>query len=139
MRAYGKKKTTTKIEGHQNCGICHPPQKNKTTRGRREGKVVMRRGRTVSMNTAVYRLTPGGEEVEIEVEVSGFMNPYYPGNYENPPEGGDVEDLTATFYDEEAKKSRDIPLTEEEYKSFYEDLAQQDVDDYEPEYEPDYD
>lgn len=38
MRAYGKKKGHTHVAGHQQCGECHPPQKNKTTRGRVENK-----------------------------------------------------------------------------------------------------
>lgn len=80
--------------------------------------------RSVSMDTAIYRLTPGGEEFEIPVEVSGSANPYSPGNYDNPPEGGDVEDIVAMFYDEQAKKKRDFPLTDAEIKQFAEDLAE---------------
>ena len=38
MRAYGKKKTGKSIEGHQDCGVCHPATKNKTTKARAENK-----------------------------------------------------------------------------------------------------
>ena len=85
--------------------------------------------RQVSMDTAIYRFTPGGEELEIEVEVSGSANPYFPGNYDNPPEGGDVEDIIALFDDEQAKKKRDFPLTDAEIKQFAEDLAESSSDD----------
>ena len=38
MRAYGKKKIATKVKGHQQCAICHPSQKNKKNRGRKQGE-----------------------------------------------------------------------------------------------------
>ena len=38
MQAYGRKKHSTHIEGHQNCGICHPVQKSKPTRARVNNK-----------------------------------------------------------------------------------------------------
>jgi len=80
------------------------------------------------MDSAIYRPIPDGEELEIEVEVTGTANPYWPGNYDNPPEGGDVEDIAASFYDEAAKTFRDIPLTDEEVKQFAESLADDDGD-----------
>jgi len=128
MRAYGKKKISTEVEGHQDCGVCHPVQKNKTTRARQEGKVMIRnrpgKSSSVTLNTAVYRPIPGNEELEIEVEVSGTANPYWAGNYDNPPEGGDVEDITAIFYDEVAKKDREIPLSNDELEDFSMRLAE---------------
>lgn len=85
----------------------------------------MRRGpktsRTVSKELCVYRLDANGEEIEIEVEVTGTVMPYWAGNYENPPEGGEVEDIEAVFRD--GKKKRDIPLTDEEVCLFSEELA----------------
>lgn len=38
MRAYGRKKMSSKVAGHQECGGCHPEQKNEATRARREGQ-----------------------------------------------------------------------------------------------------
>lgn len=38
MQAYGRKKGRTHVAGHQNCGDCHPVQKNKTARARRAAK-----------------------------------------------------------------------------------------------------
>ena len=38
MQAYGRRKHHTPVAGHQECGICHPVQKSKTTRARREGR-----------------------------------------------------------------------------------------------------
>lgn len=38
MKAYGKKKIRTSIAGHQNCGVCHPAQKNMKNRARQTGK-----------------------------------------------------------------------------------------------------
>lgn len=39
MRAYGERKAGHSAGcGHQECGICHPEQKNKKKRARREGK-----------------------------------------------------------------------------------------------------
>jgi hypothetical protein len=76
----------------------------------------------------VYRLDAAGEEVEIEVEVEGTVNPYWAGNYDNPPEGGDVEDVEALFQD--GKKYREIPLTDEEVRTFSEELALDDSEDY---------
>jgi hypothetical protein len=38
MQAYGRKKGHTHVEGHQECGICHPVQKNKVKRARRTNK-----------------------------------------------------------------------------------------------------
>lgn len=38
MRKYGDQKTHTHVEGHQDCGICHPPIKNAKKRARRIGK-----------------------------------------------------------------------------------------------------
>ncbi len=39
MRPLGKKKTCTKVAGHQKCSTCHPEQKNMEARGRREDKI----------------------------------------------------------------------------------------------------
>lgn len=36
MQAYGRKKSSTKVAGHQNCGDCHPVQKNKKKRARQD-------------------------------------------------------------------------------------------------------
>jgi hypothetical protein len=38
MQAYGRKKHHTPVPGHQKCGVCHPVQKNKKARARRENK-----------------------------------------------------------------------------------------------------
>lgn len=90
-----------------------------------KGRYTMRRhqsqGRTVSKELCVYRLAANGKEIEIEVEVTGTVMPYWAGNYDNPPEGGEVEDIEALFQD--GKKQRDIPLTDEEVRLFSEELA----------------
>lgn len=39
MQAYGRKKGHTHVKGHQECGLCHPVQKNKKTRARRDNKL----------------------------------------------------------------------------------------------------
>lgn len=96
-------------------------------------------GRAVSKEMCVYRLDANGEEIEIEVEVTGTVNPYWAGNHDNPPEGGDVEDVEALFQD--GKKYREIPLTDEEIRTFSEEIALIDSEDYaedEREYERDY-
>lgn len=79
------------------------------------------------MNTTIDRIDAYGEFFEIEVQVSGTLNPYWPGNYDNPPEGGDVEDVAAVFWDEAAKKNRNIPLTKEEEARITAELAEQEV------------
>jgi ribosomal protein L31 len=93
----------------------------------------MKRTKSVNMDTQIYR-GEGESETEIEVEVCGEYQPYWPGNYENPPEGGNVEDVEAFFYDDVAKKMREVPLTDEEVKKFSEELAEKvsedDGDDY---------
>lgn len=94
----------------------------------------MKRSRTASIETELIRLTPTGEEFEIEVEVSATISPYWPGNYDNPPEGGEVDDLCATFWDESAKKRREIPLTGEETKEFMETLSER-ASDYDNDYD----
>lgn len=38
MKPYGKTKCGHSVEGHQECGICHPPQKNLKKRARRNAK-----------------------------------------------------------------------------------------------------
>lgn len=88
----------------------------------------LRSGRTVSKAVCIYRDAPNGEEVEIEVEVEGMVNPYWPGDYNNPPEGGDVEDLQALFWDDSAKKYRDVPLTDDEVNALSEELAMIDAE-----------
>lgn len=42
MQAYGRKKGRTHVAGHQECGTCHPVQKNKKARARRENKRMVR-------------------------------------------------------------------------------------------------
>ncbi len=79
---------------------------------------------STSLDTAVYRCIPGDDEFEIEVEVSGNVNPYWAGNYDNPPEGGDVDGIEARFYDAAAKKHRIIPLTKEEIQEFTQQLSE---------------
>jgi hypothetical protein len=39
MQPYGHRKGHTHVAGHQECGICHPAQKNLKKRARRKGKV----------------------------------------------------------------------------------------------------
>jgi len=39
MRQYGKKKTCSHLANHQECGICHPTQKNTKKRARSSGKI----------------------------------------------------------------------------------------------------
>lgn len=92
--------------------------------------------RRVSMETTIYR-GPDDNESEIDIEVQGSLEPYSAGTYYDPPEGGGVEDVQATFWDESAKKRRDIPLTDDEISSFSEQMAEDACDD-EPDY-PDYD
>lgn len=94
----------------------------------------MSRSRAVSMSAAVYR---GDEEdCEIPVEVTGMIEPYFSGNYEEPPSGGGVDDVKAIFYD--GKKAREIPLTDDEVEHFSNELIERDSD-YEPEYDEDHD
>jgi len=39
MKQYGKKKTKTKVKGHQECGVCHPDSENdRAARARQSGK-----------------------------------------------------------------------------------------------------
>ena len=38
MQAYGRKKSPTGVAGHQECGDCHPVQKNKKKRARQKEK-----------------------------------------------------------------------------------------------------
>lgn len=88
------------------------------------------------METTIYR-GPDEDESEIDIEVEGSLEPYCRGSYEEPPSGGGVDDVRATFWDAAAKKRRDIPLTDDEISSFSEQMAEESCDD-EPDY-PDYD
>jgi len=38
MQAYGRKKSATHVAHHQECGVCHPVQKNKSKRARQQVK-----------------------------------------------------------------------------------------------------
>jgi hypothetical protein len=86
-----------------------------------------RRNSSTTIDACVYR---GPDDCcEIEVEVSGTVVPYWPGNYNNPPEGGYAEDITAIFMD--GKKEREIPLSDEECEAFSEKLYEN-TEDEEP-------
>lgn len=98
----------------------------------------MRRARAVTINAMVYR-GEGDTETEIEVEVYGSVEPYWAGNFHNPPEGGYAEDVRAIFYD--GKKQYEIQLTDKEEQEFQDALLLAN-DEYEydgPDDEPDYD
>jgi hypothetical protein len=102
----------------------------------------MRGNRIVSTDSCIYRETPGGEEIEIEVSVSGTATPYWAGDYDNPPEGGEIEDVSVSFYDESANKMRAIQVSNDELIQLTEQLADAEMDyepDDEPYDEPDYD
>lgn len=92
-----------------------------------------------SIETAIYRPTLDGDEIEIEVEVVGDYVPYTPartyGDPENcsPAEGGYAEDVTAIFSDN--GKPRAIPLTKDEVDMFTEQLADAADDEAEARYE----
>jgi hypothetical protein len=79
-----------------------------------------RQNKSVSMDAMVYR--GPNDELEIEVEVTGHLVPYSAGNYDNPPEGGYVEDVVATFMD--GKKGWEIPLTDDEVDTFSEQMME---------------
>ncbi len=44
MDKAGLRHTKTRVKGHQNCGICHPTLKNVKKRGRRERKMLVKKG-----------------------------------------------------------------------------------------------
>lgn len=88
-----------------------------------------------SLETVIYRPTLDGDEIEIEVEVGGRVEKYFAGSFDEPPSGGFVDDVAATFWDDQAKKIRHIPLTDEEIKTFSDQLVDHSVDDEQDAYE----
>jgi len=66
MQAYGRKKGCTRIAGHQNCGDCHPVQKNKEDRARKEEAVI------IDEQLAPVTL----KEIDFEVEESDTNSMY---------------------------------------------------------------
>lgn len=69
------------MAGHQNCGICHPVQKNKTARGRVENKLAVEQ----ELDMKVVEETR--EEMIARWERDGLLDPNCPGckeYYDNP-------------------------------------------------------
>lgn len=78
---------------------------------------------------ATMEITRGDDEV-FEVVIEGYYTPGLPATYLDPPESGDIEDLTAFLDGEE------IELTQSEYDQAWEILM--DIgDDLDPDYDYD--
>ena len=81
-----------------------------------------KRSRAVSLESAITRFDAYGGLLEIEVQVRGTLRPYWPGDRNNPPEGGEVEDVEAVVWDETARVDRHFTLTKEEEEYFTDTL-----------------
>lgn len=69
MQAYGRKKGHSHVAGHQQCGICHPVQKNKTARGRVENKLEVEEQLDMKVSDETR------EEMIARWEKEGYLDP----------------------------------------------------------------
>ena len=86
--------------------------------------------------------------IYIDFSVSGYITPYYPGDYWTPPEGGEleVEDITITDYTMDYE-GNDVDVDRDEefnkyIKKLFDSFGETIMDKLNPEdfiYEPDYD
>lgn len=76
MRPQGKKKISTHVVGHQECGLCHPPQKNLKARHRAETK------KEISMTDP--NITLDKWSVEQQTRVARFHRYWYEANAKDP-------------------------------------------------------